>query len=218
MIEDMQVARTAMINSQLKPSEVNDPDILSAFAAIPREVFVPKSKRGFAYVDEDIEVQQDRYLMEPLILGRLLVASGISSKDVVLDIGCATGYSSAVISCIAEAVVALECDEKMAAKAESLFAELDIMNAATVIGPLEEGKPDQGPFDIIMIQGAVDVIPDALVEQLKDGGRLLCVKRSKGVGRAHIVTRQKQVFAARDLFDANVMPLPGFQKISAFTF
>lgn len=215
---DLGVARRSMINSQLKPNEVNDPAILDAFDAVPRELFVPKVKRGIAYVDEDIEVASGRFLLEPVVFGRLLVAAKIKPTDLVLDIGALTGYSTAILAHLASAVVGIEEDAALVEKAESRLGELEVINTAIVEGPLNAGKADQGPYDVIFIEGAVDDVPQALLDQLKDGGRLLTVRRDGMQGRAHMITRNGDVFAARDLFDANSMGLPGFAKARAFTF
>jgi protein-L-isoaspartate(D-aspartate) O-methyltransferase len=217
-VSDFATARASMIDCQLRPNEVNDDRIISAIRAIPREAFVPKAKRSIAYVDEDIAVCDGRYLMEPVIFARLLVAADIKASDLVLDIGCATGYSSAVIAGLCDAVVALEEHDELAQMAEKKLAEQDIMNVAVVKGDLTKGVAKQGPYDVIYIEGAVDEVPAALVKQLKEGGRLLCVLLEGGVGRGHIIEMKDGIPAGRNLFDANVEPLVGFQKAEGFVF
>ncbi|WCL55798.1 protein-L-isoaspartate O-methyltransferase family protein [Gimibacter soli] len=214
----MTVARSHMIDCQLRPNEVNDERLIAAIRSVPREHFVPKAKRSVAYVDEDIAIGEGRYLMEPMVFARLLTEADVQSSDVVLDIGGATGYSAAVIAGLAEAVVALEEDKKLAAAAEKKLGELEIINTAVVQGAHAEGVAKQGPFDVIFIGGLVEEVPQALLKQLADGGRLVCVREKDGVGRAHIVTREDGQFAARDLFDANVPPIPGFAKPAGFVF
>jgi len=211
-------ARTHMIDSQLRPNEVNDERIIAAIVKVPREKFVPKIKRSIAYVDEDLAIGNGRYLMEPVIFARLLVAADIKPTDLVLDVGCSTGYSSAVMASLADAVVALEEDEELADAAERKLSEQDIMNVAVVKGTLNQGVSKQGPYDVIFLQGAVDEIPAVLVKQLKEDGRLMCVKLEGGVGRAHMVTREHDKFVGRNLFDANVQRLPGFEKETTFVF
>ncbi|NVJ99580.1 MAG: protein-L-isoaspartate O-methyltransferase [Alphaproteobacteria bacterium] len=212
------VARSHMIDCQLRPNEVNDERIIAAIENVARELFVPKAKRSIAYVDEDLEIGEGRFLMEPMVFGRLVTAADIQEKDVVLDVGCATGYSSAVLAGLAEAVVALEENETLAAAAEKKLSEQDVMNVAVVKGKLRDGVAKQGPFDVIIIEGAVEEIPAALVNQLRDGGRLVCVKLEGGVGRAHIVEKEDGVASGRTLFDANVQPLPGFEADKGFVF
>lgn len=211
-------ALSQMIDCQLRPNEVNDERIIDAILSVPRDVFVPKAKRSVAYVDEDLEIAPGRYLMEPRVFGRLLMAANIQKNDIILDVGCATGYSTAVLAGLADAVVAIEENEKLAAIAEKKLAELDVMNAAIVTCTMCNGVAKQGPFDVIFIEGAVEEIPAALLKQLKEGGRLVCVKLEGGVGRAHIITKSDGKFEGQNLFDANVPALPGFEKKRNFVF
>lgn len=212
------VALSHMIDCQLRPNEVNDERIIDAISVVPREVFVPKAKRAVAYVDEDICVGGNRFLMEPRVFARLLAAANVQPTDIVLDIGCATGYSSAVLAGLADAVVAVEEDEELAAGAEKKLAELDIMNVAVVTCAMCDGVAKQGPFDVIFLEGAVEEIPVKLLKQLNNGGRLVCVKLERGVGRAHIITNEDGAFAHKNLFDADVAVLPGFEKTQSFVF
>ncbi|WP_417461953.1 protein-L-isoaspartate O-methyltransferase family protein [Kordiimonas sp.] len=212
------VARSHMIDCQLRVNEVNDERIIDAVRAVPRELFVPKAKRSVAYVDEDLAIGGGRYLMEPMIFARLLDEAQIGPKDLVLDIGCATGYSAAVMAGLADAVVALEADADLVKLAEKKLSSLEIMNVAVVEGAHAAGVAKQGPFDVIVLEGAVTEVPAALLKQLKDGGRLLCVKLDGGQGRAHIVTMEAGIPTAMDLFDANIQPLPGFEKEAGFVF
>ncbi len=215
---DPAVALSHMIDSQLRPNEVNDERIIAAISAVPRDRFVPKIKRSVAYVDEDLEVGEGRFLMEPRVFGRLLTAADVQPSDIVLDIGCATGYSSAVLAQLADAVVAVEENETLAAQAEKKLAEQDIMNVAVVTCTMCDGVAKQGPFDVIFIEGAVEQIPAALVKQLKAGGRLVCVKVEGGVGRAHIMRNSGETVTEQSLFDADVMVLPGFEVKQTFVF
>jgi len=217
-VSDFAKARASMIDCQLRPNEVNDSSILEAIGAVSRENFVPKGKRAIAYIDEDIEVCDGRFLMEPTTFARLLVAAGVKPEDLVLDIGCASGYSSAVIAGLADAVVALEEHSDLAEMAEKKLAEQDIMNVAVIKGDMAQGVAKQGPFDVIFIEGAVDVVPDMLLKQLKEGGRLVCVLLEGGVGRGHMVENRFGNLVARNLFDANVEPLPGFLAEKTFVF
>ena len=217
-------ARQLMVDSQLRPNEVNDDRIIDAVMAVPRELFVPKARRSAAYIDEDLPLGGGRYVMEPMIFARLLVAADIKDKDCVLDIGSATGYSSAVLSHLAESVVSVEADADMAHAAEKTFSELELHNIAALTGDMaiqgdmKETVSKQGPFDVIILQGAVDGGVEEIAQHLADGGRLVCVKVKNAVGRAHIITRRGDVFAGHDLFDAHIPYLPGFEQAASFEF
>jgi protein-L-isoaspartate(D-aspartate) O-methyltransferase len=217
-MSDSSAARKHMIECQLMPNGVTDSELLAALEAVPRELFVPKSLRGVAYVDEDLQIAPGRYLTEPRVFARLLAAAEIDGGEVVLDVGCGRGYSTAVIARLASSVVALESDEALAAAASETLTELEVDNAAVVTGPLAEGYPSQAPYDVILLSGAVDEIPPALTEQLNDGGRLLAVVGVGAAGGAVLVVRHDDVLARRSLFDAAVPPLPGFQVEPGFVF
>lgn len=215
---DSATALNHMIDCQLRPNEVNDERIIAAIAAVPRDIYVPKVKRPVAYVDEDITVGEGRFIMEPRVFARLMIAADIQSDDIVLDVGCATGYSSAVLAQLAEAVVAVEEIEAVALQAEKKLADNDIMNVAVVTSALRDGVAKQGPYDVIFLEGAVEDVPAKLLKQLKEGGRLVCVKVEAGVGRAHIIRKTEDGVSAQNLFDADVLPLPGFEKEQGFVF
>jgi protein-L-isoaspartate(D-aspartate) O-methyltransferase len=211
-------ARRHMVDSQLRPTKVNDPRVIDAMGAVPREQFVPKAFRGVAYMDEDIAVAPGRYLLEPIVLARLLQAAEIEPGEVVLVVGVATGYSAAVASRLAGTVVALESDADLARQANANLAATSVHNAAVITGPLAAGLPAQGPFNVILLDGAVEEIPEALMRQLAEGGRLLGVVVEDGVGDAVLVRRTGDAFARRGLFNAQVRPLLGFGRERGFVF
>ncbi len=215
---DAAVARINMVEGQIRTNKVTDTDIVEAMATVPREMFVPKQLKGVAYIDDDIQITNDRYLMEPLVLARLLQAARIKPEDVVLDLGCGTGYSSAVIACLAGAVVALESDESLAANASDYLSELQADNVAVVTGKLPDGYADQGPYDVIVINGSVGHIPAELAKQVSEGGRIVAVVDDNGVGRATLFTNKDSRLSARVLFEAAAPPLPGFGKERGFVF
>jgi protein-L-isoaspartate(D-aspartate) O-methyltransferase len=215
---DFEAARAAMLNSQLLPNKLLDEALANALGRAPRERFVPRAQQGVAYVDEDIHLGGGRYLMEPLILTRLLQAASIGSDDMVLDVGCLTGYAAAVMSELAGTVVAIDSDTDLVTQATETLADMDITNVAVVEAELSAGLPDQGPFNVIIIEGAVSEVPPALLDQLAEGGRLVCVVRGDGVGVANIFTRINGAIGHRPLFDAATPVLPGFEKKKAFVF
>ncbi|MBX9633885.1 MAG: protein-L-isoaspartate O-methyltransferase [Magnetospirillum sp.] len=216
---DYSAARLHMVECQIRTNRVIDPAVTGALAEVPREVFLPKPMRGFAYVDEDLDVGGGRFLVEPLVLARLLVGAGIKPTDVVLNIGDATGYATAVVSKLAQTVVSLECDGEWAARATQALNDLAIDNVAVVQGALEQGYPAQGPYDVILFSGAVTEIPPAICRQLADGGRLVSVvSAAPGVGKGTLIVRVGDTFGRRILFDAASPLLPGFLPKPKFVF
>ena len=183
-------ARANMVDNQVRPNRVTDGPVLAAMGLVPRERFVPDDFAGIAYIDEDIAVSPGRYLMEPMVFARLLQAAEITSDDVVLDVGCGSGYSTAVLARLADTVVAVESDAALAEKAIALMTELDADNTAVVTGVLAEGYIKQAPYDVIVLGGAVPEAPRALTDQLAEGGRLVAVVTGNGqVGRATLFRR-----------------------------
>ena len=213
------VARRHMVASQLRPNKVTDDRLAQAMEQVPREMFVPKSLRGVAYLDEDIEIADGRYLMEPMVLARLLQAAEVRADDIVLDVGCGSGYSTAVIARLAGTVVGVESDSALAARATDLLTDLEVDNAAVVEGAFDAGLPDQGPYDIILLNGAVPAAPAALLDQLAEGGRLVAVIRSdQPTGLAIRFSRHGDGVSRKVLFDATCPPLPGFEMPTGFVF
>ena len=207
-----------MVESQLRPNRVTDPALLEALAAVPRELFVPATLRSVAYVDEDIPLGHGRFLMEPMIFGRLLELAAVRPSDAALVIGAGTGYDAAVLARIAGRVVALESDGELARQAAQRLQDLGAANVALIEGPLTEGAPRQAPFDVILFDGAIERVPAAILDQLAEGGRLAAVVRTAGIGRATLMTRQSGILASRAAFDAAVPSLPGFEVEAAFVF
>jgi protein-L-isoaspartate(D-aspartate) O-methyltransferase len=213
-----EAARRSMVDSQLRPNKVTDQALLDAMAVIPREQFVPAAFRAAAYVDEDVPLGNGRFLLEPMVLGRLIQAAAPTRSDSVLDVGSATGYGAAVLSRLAATVVGLEIDGPMADRANSELSALGIANAMILQGPLEQGVPRQAPYNVIVIEGLADEVPPMLLGQLADGGRLVGVVRDRGVGRAMLLTRNGEIISTRVLFDASVSMLPGLQCQPGFVF
>jgi protein-L-isoaspartate(D-aspartate) O-methyltransferase len=212
-------ARYNMVEGQVRPNKVTDQALVDAMSKIPRELFVPKASRGIAYVDEDIPVAKGRYLIEPMVMARLLQEARVKPTDIVLDVGACTGYASALLSRMAATVVALESDAELAARAEATLRYLGVDNVVLVQGPLEQGYAKQAPYDVILLHGAVAEVPPAILEQLADGGRLVTVVSPDGrMGQARLFQRTGKVETGRILFDAATPLLPGFEPKPVFEF
>src|SRR5215470_15865453 len=179
---DYALARHNMVESQIRTNKVTDPALLAAFDAVPREQFVPAALRSVAYVDEDIPIGKGRHLLEPMVLARLLQLAEIAPGDVVLDVGCATGYAAAIMARLAKRVVAFEQDGELRSAAERNLAALGAANVTLLEGALSEGAASHGPFAVILLEGCVETMPPALTGQLAEGGRLVGVIRRSGVG------------------------------------
>jgi protein-L-isoaspartate(D-aspartate) O-methyltransferase len=218
-IAEYATARRNMVESQLKPNKVNDTRVIAAMAATPRELFVPAAVRGVAYLDHDVALGQGRYLMEPMVLARLLQAAAIEPNDKVLVIGAGSGYSAAVVARLAGKVVAQESDSGLAARARGTLRDLGCDTVSIVGGKLEAGEPASAPYDVILLDGSVEAVPDALIRQLGEGGRLLAIVRRAGIGNATLLRRlDGGRTAERILFDAATPPLPGFAVPAGFVF
>lgn len=221
---DFAAARLNMVESQICCSGVTERRLIDALQAVPRELFVPAERQGFAYMDDCIRVKDAaagspaRYLMEPRAFAKLVHLAEVREGDVVLDVGCATGYSTAILARLANSVVALENDPELVEKASANLAALEIHNVAVLAGSLPEGQPKQGPYDVIVLNGAVDHVPSALLDQLAEGGRLVAVVGKGPAGRGFVYLKSDGRISKRDDFDALVEALPGFEAVDAFVF
>jgi len=215
---DYAQARRTMVDCQVRPSDVTDLRIIAAMLDVPRDRFVAPERRGIAYLDVDVPVGEARALLKPMVFAKLLQAAGIGENDHVLDAGCATGYSSAVLAKLAHDVVALEEAPALVGAARATLGDLGAANVSVVSGPLAAGWKQGAPYDAILLEGASEVVPDALLAQLKDGGRLLAVIGRPPVGRATVYRMAGRHATALPLFDAAAPLLPGFAKPAAFVF
>jgi protein-L-isoaspartate(D-aspartate) O-methyltransferase len=218
MSTDFSELRTKMVDGQVRTTDVTDPAILEAMLTIPREAFVDERMRPLAYIDEDIEIARGRYLMEPSPFAKLVQLAEIRPGETVLDVGSGTGYSAAVLSRLAGHVVALESDPALAERARATLAAQAVDNVTVATGPLSAGHPDAAPYDIIIVEGAVEVLPDALFAELREGGRLVAVEGRGNAGVARIYLKSGGIVTGRRAFNAAVKPLPGFERIPAFVF
>ena len=220
---DFTAARANMVDCQVQTNDVTDRRILKAMMDIPRERFVPAAVRSVAYMDKslnmsDREAREKRFMMSPMYFAKLLQMAEIRENDLVLDIGCGTGYSTAIISRIAESVIGLEEDAVFCETAENILNDLGIDNAAVAQGKLTEGNASEGPFDAIVLEGKVEEIPENLFAQLKDGGRLAAIMENGPIGQAVLFRRINDTISSWPGFDANSRLLPGFEKEESFQF
>ncbi len=216
---DFAAARHNMVEGQIRTNRVTEPALIEALAALPREIFVPIERRGIAYVDDDIRIAANRFLMEPLVLARLMQAAEVSKSDIALDIGCCTGYSTALLARLAATVVGLDSDAALAQQASDTLAALAIDNAIIVQGQLAGGYPKHSPYDVILIGGACAEVPSAIAEQLAEGGRLVTVRRAgRGMGEGLLMVKKHGAVSSRAVFDAATPYLPGFEPRRQFTF
>jgi protein-L-isoaspartate(D-aspartate) O-methyltransferase len=221
-MSDFAALRRTMVDGQVRTSDVTDPRLLAAMLSLPRERFVPRDRAELAYLDLDIPVSAAgrpvRRLLKPMVLAKLVQAADVGETDRVLDIGCATGYSSALLGRLAGSVIALDEDATLAEFAKKTFAALGAANVTVVTGALAAGWPAGGPYDVILIEGAGEVVPHALHGQLKEGGRLVCVIGRGPAGKAMLLRSLKGELSGRRLFDASAPLLPGFAKAPEFVF
>ena len=209
-------ARFNMVEAQIRSANVTDQRILAAMNAVPREKFVPSASQALAYADVPVAVAQGRYLLDPRSFAKLVQLAEIESTDRVLDVGGGTGYSAAVLARLAGEVVALEQDADLVRAASQLLANV-VGKVEVVQGGLVEGVKDRAPFDVIFINGAIEQVPDALLGQLAEGGRLVAVLKD-GQSRAWLYLKENGQVGRRPDFDADVPVLAGFKKAMGFVF
>ncbi len=216
---DFALARRNMIDSQLRPNRVTNAQLLAAIGELPRERFLPEAMRSVAYSDDDVPLGNGRYLMEPMVLARLIQTLQTVPDDRALVVASGRGYGAALLARLAASVVAVEGDPLMATAAEQTAKELGIDGIRQTVGPLEEGARP-GPYDVILIEGAVQLVPQAIFDQLADGGRLTTVVAGPpgALGVAELFVKEGGAISRRALFDAGTPSLPGFAPPPRFTF
>ena len=213
---DFAARRTMMVDTQVRPSDVTKFPIIEAMLKGRREVFVPPQLREAAYMGANLDIAPGRVMLEPRTLAKMLDALDIQPTELVLDIGTGTGYSAAVIGRLAEAVVAVEVLEPLAMQAQTVLAAEGCDTVAVVTGPLEAGAAKHGPYDVIVVQGAAEQVPAALLGQLKDGGRIGCLFMEGALGLCRIGYKVDGAISWRFAFNASAPVLPGFARQRAF--
>lgn len=214
---DFATRRRMMVDTQVRPSDVTKYPIIAALLDVPREEFVPPALAETAYIGENIPFSANRVLLEPRTFAKMLDALDVTGRDLVLDVGCATGYSSAILARLAQAVVAVESDAALAADAESALAANGAESVILVQGDLAAGVPAHAPYDAMILQGGIAHFPDALAQQLRDGGRVVALFMDGALGVVRLGVRDKGHMAWRDLFNAAAPVLPGFARAREFT-
>ena len=222
-VSPFEQARRNMLDGQLKPGNIADEYIMDVLGSVPRQPFVPQPLQGSAYVDADLQVAPNRYLLSPVLQAKLLEIAAVKQDDHVLDIGCATGYSSVLLGHLANKVIAVEAQMELAEQARRHISRFRMVNAEVVTGPLAQGYASAAPYDVILINGAIQVLPEELVQQLAEGGRLVTVLnvdrkpgQTAGLGRAIFCQKVGGRLFQKEIFDAFAPLLPGFEKKSRF--
>lgn len=213
---DYSARRTMMVDTQVRPSDVTKFPIINAMLSVPRETFVPQHLREAAYVGENVDLGGGRVVLEPRTLAKMLDGLDIRSDEMVLDIGCALGYSAAVIAHLAEAVVAVEENPEFVAEAQALLSDTGADNVIMHEGILSHGAAEHGPYDVIVVQGAVEHLPDAMADQLKEGGRIACLFAEGALGVVRIGYKIDGAINWRFSFNAGAPVLEGFERHAAF--
>ena len=213
---DYKMRRRIMVDTQIRPSDVTKFPIIDSFLSVPREKFVPDGKREAAYIGENLQIGQSRVILDPRTLAKLLEALDVQKDELVLDIGTGLGYSSAVISLIAEVVIAVEEDSSLASEAEEILSEIGADNVVVQVSKLKDGAPEHGPYDVIILQGGVEEIPGSILKQLKNGGRIGAIFIEEGLGTAKIGFKLRDKINWRYSFNAAAPILTGFFKQKDF--
>lgn len=215
---DFAKARRNMVDCQVRPSDVTDHALLAAMDAVERERFLPDDARPIAYLDRQLPVGAGRVLLTPMVLARLLQALQPAKNQRAVDLACGLGYSTALLAELTQTVVGVETDQQLARDAQARLSAAGVSNAKVVVAPLANPPAQGGPVDLMLVNGLVEVVPPSWLEAIKEGGRVACVRRESGGGRAVLLTRIGAGFSERILFDASAPPLPEFQHKPEFAF
>lgn len=215
-MSDFQTRRTMMVDTQVRPSDVTKYPIIDAMLAVPREDFVPDDQREAAYAEEQIELAPGRVLLEARTFAKMLDTLSIQPDEVVLDLAAGLGYGAAVLARLGDFVVALEEDEDLAGEAESRLAGEGVDNVAVITGPLIEGAAQHGPYDVILVEGAVENLPETITDQLRENGRIVALFSEGSLGIVRIGRKIDGAVNWRFAFNASAPTLPGFERAKDF--
>jgi protein-L-isoaspartate(D-aspartate) O-methyltransferase len=215
---DSAAVRRLMVEGQVRTADVTDAALLDAMLTVQRERFLPPAQAPLAYVDADVPIGKGRALLKPMVFAKLVQAAGVGSTDHVLDVACGTGYSSAVLAQLAGSVIAVEEDVELARQAREALASVGAAWVELAVGPLTAGWPAGAPYDVILLNGAVEIVPEALAQQLKPQGRLACIHGRPPAGKGMIYRVIEGRPVGRPVFDAAARLLPGFVAPPTFVF
>lgn len=216
-MSDFSTRRVMMVDTQVRPSDVTKFPIIEAMLSVPREAYVPAAKREAAYIGENVDIAPGRVVLEPRTLAKLLDALDVQPTETVLDLGCGLGYSTAVAARLADAVIAVEEDETLAAEAQRTLSSEGVDNAAVIVGKLVDGNAKNAPYDVVILQGGVEVVPEALVAQVREGGRIGAIFMEGQLGVAKVGYKIDGKVTWRFAFNAAAPVLPGFAAKRGFT-
>lgn len=211
--------RQSMVKCQIQPCDVTSAQIAGAFSQIPKEKFAPRQLKRIAYMDDEFPLPHGRFMLRPQILAKMISVANPTAQDRVLHIGCGLGYGTAILSLLSNFVVGLESYTDLSQQAEEILSELDTQGVEIVNGPLNQGWDEYAPYSLILIEGRIDVLPNDLIDQLQEGGRIVAIKQQAN-GRSECVLIQKNqgVLTEISQFDARCPYLEGFQKAQEFVF
>ena len=215
---DFTAARHAMVDGQVRPADVTRYAVIDAMLSVPRELFVPRAHRDVAYAEMQVPLAPGRVLLDARTFAKMLDAVELRAGELVLDVGAGYGYSAAVAARIAGTVVALEENPDLAQNLGETLSRLAVDNVLVERGRLSEGAPEPGPYDVILIEGGVETMPKALLDQLADGGRLVAIRMEGVLGQCCVWQRSDRTVSSRPVFDASAPVLPGFDAARRFTF
>lgn len=215
---DYLAQRLNMVESQVRTNDVTDVRVQEAMRAVPRERFVPAAKKGTAYAEAPLELVSGRFILEPRTFAKLLQLAEIKPTDSILDVACGTGYSSAVLARLGARVIGLEQDADLVRAATELLPAVGATNVAAVQGSLADGHKAKAPYDVIVVNGAIEIRPDALLAQLAEGGRLVAIQKSGADSRAVVFLKEDGTLGKRADFDADAPFLAGFRQKAGFVF
>lgn len=215
---DVSAARAHMVESQIRTSDVTNLSLLGAFRSVAREAFVPKAQQALAYGDAHILLDENRVMLRPRDFAKMVQAADIQPSDIVLDVACARGYSTAILAQLADTVVGLETSDECVNRATELLVAAEVTNAAIVKGELKSGASEHGPFDVIFINGAVSAVPKTWLGQLANNGRLICLVQNGPIGHVTLFQKTGDVVGERVAFDASAPHLTGFEAQPEFVF